>query len=290
MIYKKFIAVALFVGFAGVTNFAFAMPDFSNATLSHGTDRTFVLPEPAGGSPVISLGPAIDPQSGEIVEGLAFIHYKKGYGHKPKHNPGGGGPGGGGTSSCFAFLAKDAKWKSVEPWVMNTSNSRSLDGTTVFNLLSGGIDEWEDATDGTVDGNQGVNILGAGSVTTAILAADLTSPDNVNEVYFADIDEPGVIAVTIVWGIFGGPPFARKLVEWDMVFDDVSFDWSAEAAGVAGKMDFDNIAIHELGHAVGMGHPESTCTEETMYAFADFAEIKKRDLNSGDIAGVAKLY
>ena len=39
-----------------------------------------------------------------------------------------------------------------------------------------------------------------------------------------------------------------------------------------------------------MGHPDSTCTEETMYAFANFGETKKRTLEAGDIAGVAKLY
>jgi hypothetical protein len=39
-----------------------------------------------------------------------------------------------------------------------------------------------------------------------------------------------------------------------------------------------------------MGHPESSCTEETMYAYADDGEIKKRTLNPGDEAGIAELY
>ena len=114
------------------------------------------------------------------------------------------------------------------------------------------------------------------------------SPDGVNEVYFADIDESGVIGVTIVWGIFGGRPSGRMLVEWDQVYDDVSFDWSS--AGEAGKMDFENIATHELGHTVGMGHPDSSCIEETMYAYASLGETIKRTLNAGDIAGIQALY
>jgi predicted Zn-dependent protease len=55
-------------------------------------------------------------------------------------------------------------------------------------------------------------------------------------------------------------------------------------------MDFLNVATHELGHAMGLGHPRDTCTEETMFAYATYAEMKKRDLNAGDIAGIRKLY
>jgi hypothetical protein len=55
-------------------------------------------------------------------------------------------------------------------------------------------------------------------------------------------------------------------------------------------MDFDNITTHEVGHAVGMGHPDSTCTLETMYAYAGNDETKKQDLYTGDIADVNRLY
>ncbi len=98
----------------------------------------------------------------------------------------------------------------------------------------------------------------------------------------------GAIGVTIVWGIFNGPPFARELVEWDQVYDDTDFDWSS--TGEAGKMDFENIATHELGHTVGMGHPDDSCLEETMYRFASEGETNKRTLEAGDSAGVKRLY
>lgn len=266
---------------------ALAFPNLSIASLAtKGTSRTLVLPPAADSADVISLGEAIDPRSGEMVEGLMFIHYKRGFSHKGTHNPGGTEA----TTSCYAYLARGAKWKTVEPWVMNSSNIDGLNGTTLFNLMDASLVKWEDATDGVVGNGTGVQIFGAGTSTTSPLFADSSSPDGQNEVYFADVSSTGTIAVTIVWGIFGGPTFQRKLVEWDMVFDDVDFDWSAGAAGVAGKMDFDNIATHEIGHAAGMGHPSDSCTEETMYRFASNAETKKRSLNSGDITGINNLY
>ena len=76
-----------------------------------------------------------------------------------------------------------------------------------------------------------------------------------------------------------------------MVFDNVDFQWGdVEASGISSYMDFLNIATHEIGHAAGMGHPPETCTEETMYAFAEEGETKKRTLEAGDIAGIQELY
>lgn len=136
------------------------------------------------------------------------------------------------------------------------------------------------------------NILGGGSTTTSQLTAETSgAPDGLNKVYFADIDGDTTIGVTIVWGIFGGPPQGRELVEWDQVYDDVTFSWSAEQNGVDNKMDFANIATHELGHAVGLGDLyDSTCVDETMYGYAATGDTSKRSLESGDIEGITQLY
>jgi len=280
---KKIGAIGTLVSFILAATPVLAVPNPA-------TSGTLTLPQAADNSPVISLGTAVDPQSGKVVEGFAIIHPKKGYHHRPGHGggPPSGGNGGTGTSDCFSFLAKGAKWKSVEPWIVNTSNNAGLGGTFVFNNLTADIDKWEDAADGTVGDGSSVNILGNGSTTSSTLVADTSLPDGQNEVYFADVSSSGAIAVTIVWGIFRGPPSQRELVEWDQIYDDVDFDWSS--SGEAGKMDFGNIAMHELGHSFGLGHPDDSCTEETMYRFGSEGETKKQTLEAGDITGVNKLY
>ncbi len=247
-----------------------------------GTDRTLILPPAADNSPVISLGTAVDPQSGKLVSGYAIVHPKK----SPAKPSWAGGAGG---TKCYGFFAKGAKWKSVEPWIVNPSNTSGLSTSFVLSNLGFDIDKWEDATDGVVGNIAGVNILGDGSSTSSIIVADTVTPDGNNEVYFADISSSSTIAVTIIWGIFGGPISGRELVEWDQVYDDVDFNWSG--SGQAGKMDFENIATHELGHSVGLSDLyNSDCSEQTMYGYAGTGEIKKQTLESGDITGISTLY
>lgn len=230
---------------------------------------------------VFSLGSSIDPGTGKVVEGFAIVHKKN-----EKARGGSGKPKGG--TACYGFLASGAKWKTVEPWIMNTANVNGLASTTLFTLMNDGVSRWEDAADGIMNGG-GINIMGGGSATATPLVADNASPDNVNEVYFGSIADAGAIAVTTVWGIFGGPPQGRELIEWDMVFDEVDFGWATN--GDLTKMDFENIAVHELGHAFGLADLyTSACAEETMYGYGVEGETKKRTLNTGDIAGISALY
>ncbi|RJQ28988.1 hypothetical protein C4571_02395 [Candidatus Parcubacteria bacterium] len=232
---------------------------------------------------VFDLGIAVDPADGELVQGYAIIHPARGSAR-------GGQPGKpSGKSSCYGFLAKGAKWKSVENWVVNTTNPDGIPSGTIFGILDGGILRWEDAADGTIGDGSSKDVVGAGSVTSSTLVADEIAPDNQNEVYFDALDS-GTIGVTIVWGIFGGPPGGRELREWDQVYNTL-YSWSAEAAGFFGKMDFDNIVTHELGHTVGLADLYTlSCSDETMYGYGAEAETKKRDLNAGDIAGIKELY
>ena len=184
------------------------------------------------------------------------------------------------TSSCYVFLSREAKWKVIEPYLVDATNNHGLTSEFISANLAADINKWEIAGVADILGNE---------VAGVVDGPDMVTTDNKNEVMFGSIQEPGAIAVTIIWGIFKGPPVARELVEWDMVFDEVDYGWSA--TGTADKMDFENIATHELGHSVGLGDLYTTeCQDMTMYGYADFAEINKRDLEDGDVAGISKLY
>lgn len=274
-----------------------AKPDFQQVDIAVKGEikNTIAIPERAVEvlPDVFYLG-AVEYQ-GSIVQGYAFVDYGKWFA-KPGTECGNGicEPGenikkcpsdcGGNeepdTSSCYSFLAPGAKWRQVEPYIVDTTNGSELSDSFIRSNIALDIEKWEAAA--------GQQILGD-EVSGSVDGADVISPDDKNEVLFGDIEEPGAIGITIVWGIFRGRPSSRELVEWDQVYDDVDFDWSS--SGETDKMDFENIATHELGHTVGMGDIyDSDCSEVTMYGYADYGETNKRSLEQGDSIGIRELY
>lgn len=234
---------------------------------------------------VFKLKPTRDPATGVEVEGFAIVHKKD---HPKRLEARRNRSARRTRNTCYGFLSSGAKWKSIEPWMVNTTNSNGLSSDFIFNNLTSDIAKWEDAADGVVGNGLSIDILGDGSVTSATLSADTTSPDDNNELYFGEISDPDTIAVTIVWGIFGGRTSARRLIEWDQIYN-TSYLWSS--TGESDKMDFENIATHELGHSVGLADLyQSQCSEETMYGYATYGQTIKRDLNPGDITGINTLY
>lgn len=267
-----------------ISAFVIAKPNLSKVSVinSHsGVQVTIPANAVEVSKNVFSLGKAVD-VNGKVVEGYMIIHKKEekarpvwAADNSKKR-----------TSKCYAFLFGGIKWRTIEPYIVDTSNDDGLNDSVIRNILASSIAKWEDATDGKIDG-QGKDIIGD-EIPGVTDGPNIGALNGMNEIIFADIADPNTIAVTLLWGVFSGTINQREIVEWDQIYDDVTFDWST--SGEARKIDFENVATHELGHSIGLGHPESTCIEETMYAYVNLGETKKRSLNTGDITGANRLY
>lgn len=182
--------------------------------------------------------------------------------------------------SCFAVFAPDTRWRSVEPYEFDASNDQGLDESTLAANFAGDIARWESAA--------GRDIFGAPTTTADPVTVDRDRPDGRNEVVFGAVEASNVVAVTVLWGRFSGSSDRREITEWDMAFDAEEYDWSL--TGAADALDFDSVATHELGHALGLAHPPADCTRETMYEFTEPGTTAARTLEAGDRAGLAALY
>jgi hypothetical protein len=215
-------------------------------------------------------------------EKTVFVHYRK-----PPAKPGGAGKPPKSDSQCYSFLGRGVKWSdpSNSAFLVDATNRRDLVPADVLAAVNAAAGAWRDETS--------ADILPPAAALTEGLEADWDSPDGQNEIVFGDSGYKDAIAVTIVWRFVGGPPSQRGIVEFDMILDDAQFNWSAEAGevAVAGKMDLQNIATHEFGHAVGLADLyQSSCTEVTMYGYSTQGELKKRSLEPDDITGLQTLY
>jgi len=211
--------------------------------------------------------------SERVLTKIKLIHYRNGH-VKPEH------PGGGKTDSgLYTYLSRGMKWRTTEGFTLNPVNGQGLSNAFVTGAVSAAMAEWE---------SHGGDIFGDLSISYSA-AYDEDAIDNVNAISFGSYPQSNVIAVTIIWGYFGGPINQREIVETDVLFN-TGFTWG-DATVDSDYMDLQNIATHEIGHCAGMGDLYSTgAVLETMYGYSTEGETSKRDLYTGDIAGIAKLY
>jgi hypothetical protein len=91
------------------------------------------------------------------------------------------------------------------------------------------------------------------------------------------------------------------IVESDIFFNS-TFPWSAAANGETGRQDIESIALHEIGHFLGLGHSmlgESEllgggrrviAAEAVMFPIAFTAGTVNRVPRGDDIAGISDIY
>lgn len=118
-------------------------------------------------------------------------------------------------------------------------------------------------------------------------ATKTTTPpadDGVNGVYFHDDEWPselvaGAIGQTVVHVDADG-----RYHDADIHINSKEFRFSLD--GQNGAIDLRSVLVHELGHALGLGH--STDVRATMYATVN--GLRCRSLETDDVLGVCTLY
>jgi hypothetical protein len=157
-------------------------------------------------------------------------------------------------------------------------NYAGLDAAVITSAIMAGATEW--------DSHTGANLFGPYLIDNT--ANWDSTPDKRNELSFGNYNQTGVIAVTRYW-ISSVNKTTKRIVEFDIMFD-TDFAWGDASVNPA-LMDLQNIAVHEIGHGIGLADLYSTsCSLETMYGYSTEGETSKRDLYNGDIKGVQTLY
>lgn len=106
--------------------------------------------------------------------------------------------------------------------------------------------------------------------------------DSTNVVMFRNAASGSAIATTYSW--FSG----GSIVDADIVFWDAGFQFFTGSSGCAGGFYIEDVAAHEFGHALGLGH--STVGAATMYPSISTCSQQSRTLDADDIAAIRSLY
>ena len=198
---------------------------------------------------------------------------------------------GGGTAATGGAPAPgSASWSVMASGLADVSGFDAHGGalTTVLNsLYAGGVSEatvigqalsaWA-AVSGFInlglvaDGGGGFGAAGAAGGAGHIRVGAVFIDGNAGSNVLAHAYQPGDQAYFGAGGNIAG----------DVHFDNANL-WSD--GGSAGTIDFYSVALHELGHAIGLGH--STVVGSVMEAVYGGA---RRTLTADDIAGVQAIY
>lgn len=121
------------------------------------------------------------------------------------------------------------------------------------------------------------------------------SRNGFNELGWASLESsyPNAIAVTMIW--YGRD---KHIVEVDTAMS-TDLLWTQNVVdgdpnthtGSAGYYDVQDIMTHEAGHWLMLGDLyTNAASQQTMYGYGSMGELKARTLESGDVAGLRKIY
>ena len=191
----------------------------------------------------------------------------------------------GGNAAAYVLMGR--KWTQKDPQIkMSIKDDALLDATgmsktNVLGAVTAATNTWDDATNQNLFSDSG-----AALTTTANWKYD-----GVNNLAFQPYAAGcNALAATGVWYKTQGIPAGQMypIVESDMTFNS-NLKWTA--TGETGKLDFQSVVLHELGHTIGLGDlynkaQFSTDTRQVMHYYTGV----KRTLGNGDATGVWMLY
>ena len=131
--------------------------------------------------------------------------------------------------------------------------------------------------------------LGTIQFVPQILPAGNGSDGNsINEVFFSSSPygqawEKNTLAITTVWAI------GNQRSEADTIFN-TSFTWDSYRGALRqnGVLDIERVALHELGHNLGLDHPDDNGQSVTAVMNSIVSNVDS--LQADDIAGAQNLY
>jgi hypothetical protein len=175
------------------------------------------------------------------------------------------------SSGAHAYSLLGYTWaQSPVPYYINPANM-DLPTAAIEPAIRAGADAWR------LQSGASFSFAFAGYSTQAT-----NTNDGINLIMFRNASSGSAIATTYTW--FSG----TRLIDADMVFWDAGFQFFTGTSGCSNGFYIEDVATHEFGHALGLGH--SAVTTATMYPSISTCSKESRTLDPDDITAVLALY
>lgn len=183
---------------------------------------------------------------------------------------------------AFDFILNDdtglpLKWSAgpVKIKILLGTTPTLQDGTNYNTSVAAAADTWN-AKLGSV---QFTNTQGTGSATNNNDNNELAFASDV----FGKAFETNVLAVTTTWHA------GNERVEGDIIFNSAK-NWDSYRGALQTSTDIRRVAIHELGHLLGLDHPDEATPTQNVSAIMNSHVGVLDTLADDDIQGAQSLY
>lgn len=200
-----------------------------------------------------------------------------------------------GSSSSYALTGY--RWNQEDPDIQLYLNPTDIPAgikvQSAQNAITYAADTWDEAVEQSLFIDGSTVIVDDGKQVINPLSAEYM-PDGFNLNGFKNLDND-YLALTAFWTDLSEKDGYYSIVESDIVYN-LDFKWTDDEkqAKNTGKLDLQSVALHELGHTIGMGDLYNL--ENGDERKQDYAQVMnlydgpQRTLGNGDLAGVQKMY
>lgn len=187
------------------------------------------------------------------------------------------------VAGAYTYILNDntslpVKWPdgTVSLRIMLGSSQTLSDGTNFNTSAKGAADTWN-------------ALLGSVAFQSNLASGTATDRNRVNELVFAstiygkDFEEK-TLAVTTTWRV------GNERTEGDIIFNSAR-TWDSYSGSLrSGAYDLHRVALHELGHHLGLDHPDEAVPPQTVSAVMNSRISTLDTLTMDDITGAQNLY
>ncbi|MGH7130139.1 MAG: matrixin family metalloprotease, partial [Planctomycetaceae bacterium] len=183
----------------------------------------------------------------------------------------------------------DVRWPGPVSYFVSERGTAEVNATQLRDVVARAFTTWESVPSATAEGE---------------FAGFTTAPPGLQDrrTTFGFLDRPDLDRV------LGATSFLLDAATGEIreadVFFNTRFTWSTAPGGEQGRVDLESVALHEIGHLLGLGHSAVGETEmasgggrrvlgsgAVMFPIAFAAgSIADRELQPDDVAGIGDLY
>ena len=174
---------------------------------------------------------------------------------------------------------------------LHDAGSDDLDDGSDLDAVESAFRTWNGVTGSALRFTRGADVATATALAdgefpvfwteaSTVLTQGTASPDD-------DLNIAGALAVAFVYRTTSGPT-PGEIVDANIAFNGVEFSWTTDPAAQPTRYDIESVALHEIGHALGLDH--SPVAAATLFPRVGAGRSLPRTLSSDDLAGLRRLY